>query len=76
LLNNNNNSLTQNKQISSNFTLERVVIILKILLNNEANCQIAENESDEEDPDEIDHDEEILANIGNLIAVSAEKLQG
>lgn len=70
-----NNAQQQNSSLSENATLSRLVKMLKTLLKNEASCQIVEDASDAEDPDEIDHDEEILANIGNLIVVCAEKLQ-
>jgi len=63
----------QNTAKTNNYTLERIMKILRILLNNEANCQM-ENESDNDDPDEIDHEEEILSNVSNIIIICSEKL--
>lgn len=71
--NNINNSTNTEFQNSNNFSLERIINIIKVLLNSQANCQL-ENQSDTEDPDEIDYDEEILLNSSNIIVSCSEKL--
>lgn len=63
----------QSDDINNN-SIERIIKIIKVLLQKKANCQLEEKKS-EDSGDDIDHDQEILIKICDLIILLSEKLQ-